>query len=311
MPAIEKKIINKTTFYYLFEQVRIGARYKKIQVYLGKNIPKDLSLFYNKLKDKELELIPRHMHQSFSPNNFFNLADIIKIEEIKIKWKYKQLSMPNAAREAFWKKFAIQFIFESNAIEGSHLSEKEVFLIITGGKIKKSTNRQEAQDAINSLQAFNYLMSGKFSLNQRAIIHLHKILMKNLNIPFGYKKEEIVINNKATTPAGQVRASLAKLISWFKESKKTKNHFLFIFAEFHQRFEKIHPFADGNGRTGRLIFNWMLINNSYPPLLFKKANRQAYFNALSQADEGRKRKWYNQVLTVYIHTAETFLKITT
>ena len=81
-----------------------------------------------------------------------------------------------------------------------------------------------------------------------------------------------------------------------------------IAANFHQRFERVHPFEDGNGRTGRLLFNYILLQYGYLPVLFLYQNRQAYFNALNQADEGRNNKWYWYVIKVYKDSMGWFLK---
>jgi fido (protein-threonine AMPylation protein) len=308
MPSIEQKNINGKLFFYLSEQIRLKKIYKKIQVYLGKSIPKDLRPYYGMLMDKEIELISTNLPDIFAVDKILDFLVLKKIEELKVKWKYFELSMSEFKKEQFWNKFAIQFIFESNAIEGSKLSEKEVSSITMKKNIKKSLDRKEIQEVLNSLRAFEYLHNGDFKFNQRNIIKLHSILTENLDISAGYKKVEIVVNNKQTSPPGSVRTNMANLISWFNSEKKTNRHPLLVFADFHQKFEKIHPFEDGNGRTGRLLFNWMLLNSSYPPILFRKKNSNSYFSSLSHADDVRKIKWYMHVVNVYKRTVRTYLE---
>jgi len=98
------------------------------------------------------------------------------------------------------------------------------------------------------------------------------------------------------------------LLDWYKDSKKKNLHPLNLAADFHQRFEVIHPFEDGNGRVGRLLFDWILFDYNYPPILFLYQNRQKYFNALNQADEGRKNKWSWFVLQVYKKSIKWLLR---
>jgi Fic family protein len=305
---IEKKNINGKRFFYLSEQIQIKRKYKKIQVYLGKNIPNDLTPYFEKLMDKEIELVPKISSGLFEKDKSLKIPDIKKIEELRIKWKYKNFCMTEIQKKRFWRRFAIQFIFESNAIEGSRLSEKEVSSIVNKHSVKKAINRKEIQEVINSLRAFESLQNDKFKLNQRSIIVLHSLLMKNLGVKLGYKKVDIVVNNKPTTSPGEVRSNMSNLLKNFSNAKRDKKYPLLCFADFHQRFERIHPFEDGNGRTGRLLFNWMLLNASYPPILFKKKNREAYFNALNQADEGRKNKWHWHVIEVYKNSVKEILQ---
>jgi Fic family protein len=58
-------------------------------------------------------------------------------------------------------------------------------------------------------------------------------------------------------------------------------------AEVHAAFERIHPFLDGNGRTGRLVLNLLLVRSGYPPIVLRSRQRKAYLRALAQADGGR------------------------
>ncbi len=137
---------------------------------------------------------------------------------------------------------------------------------------------------------------------------MHKLLVAGLDIKAGYKRVAIIVNNKPTAPAGKVRAEMGKLLIWWQDNKKSRRHPLALAADFHQRFERIHPFEDGNGRAGRLLFNYILMEFGYPPILFLHKNRQAYFNALNQADEGRKNKLYWQVIKIYKQSLKWLLK---
>ena len=302
MIKIEKKIIKNKPFFYFTEQVRLNKKYKKIQEYIGKNIPKNLELYYVALKEKEIKLVLENIKNIFKKEPKITENEIKEIEAARLKWKYKIASMSEIEQNKLLLRFAIQFIFESNAIEGSRLSAKEVESIVKKKYIKKTIDRKEIIEVQNAIRAFELIEKTDFKLNQRSIIELHKIVTFGLNIDQGYKKTKIIVNNKETVPHGEVRSAMAKLFSWLKAEQKEKRHPLFIAADFHSRFEYIHPFADGNGRVGRLIFNWMLIKSGYGVILFKNRNRQSYFEALNQADEGRSNKLYRQCAKVYKRT---------
>jgi len=299
MPKIYKKFIQGKPYFYLSEQVRIKGKYKKIQVYLGKYIPKDLTEFSFRLARKEKELIKKYIGELFIIEKNFNKEQIEKIESLRLDFKYKIFNLPAFKTEQIWTRYAVQFIFESNAIEGSKLSQAEVSSIVKRKYLKKTIERREIKEVKNSIAAFNLIRHGEFKLNQHQIINLHKLLVEGLGVKTGYKKAAVIVNNKPTTPAGRVRAEMGLLLKWRQDNKKSRRHPLAIAADFHQRLEYIHPFEDGNGRVGRLLFNLILFQYGYPPILFLYKNRQAYFNALNQADEGRKNKWYWQAIKVY------------
>lgn len=302
MIKIEKKIIKNKPFFYLTEQVRLNKKYKKIQVYIGKNIPKNLELYYVALKEKEIKLVLENIKNIFKKEPKITENEIKEIEAARLKWKYKIASMSEIEQDKLLLKFAIQFIFESNAIEGSRLSVEEVSSIVGRKYIKKTISRKEILEVQNSIKVFDLIRKKDFKLNQRSIIELHKLLTFGLDIERGYKKVKIIVNNKETVPPGEVRSGMSELFFWLKIAQKEKRHPLFIAADFHNRFEYIHPFTDGNGRVGRIIFNWMLLKSGYGVILFKNRNRQSYFEALNQADKGRSNKLYRQCAKVYKKT---------
>jgi len=308
MPYIYQKFSQNKPYFYLVEGITLKGKSKKIQVYLGKKVPNNLAKYYAKLALKEKRLIQENLGELFEFEKIFDKEQIGKVESLRIALNYKLIDLSDFKREQLWTRYAVQFIFESNAIEGSKLSSAEVNSIVKKKYVKKSIERREIKEVQNSIKAFNLIKSNKFKLNQHQIIALHKMLVTGLGIRSGYKKVDIIVNNKLTTPAGEVRMEMAKLLKWFRESKKEKRHPLVRAADFHQRFERIHPFEDGNGRVGRLIFNWLLLQVGYPPLLFLYQNRQLYFNALNQADEGRKNKWYWYCLRVYKNSVGWFLQ---
>jgi Fic family protein len=312
MIKIEQKKIRNKPFLYLTEQVEVSNKFKKIQVYIGKNIPNNLNVFLDKLSQKEINLyllsIKNVIGSTDRDSIEQSLKNKIEINRIKFKYFFEKLKQYGIKTEILWRDFAIRFIFESNSIEGSKLSQKEVEKIVKKQYISKKIDRKEVVEVNNSIKAFNLIRSGKFILNQQSIKDLHKIVVKGLDIDFGYKKEEIVVNNKKTTSPKKVRSEMTKLLNWWKtESAKQKKKNKFLLAiEFHQKFELIHPFSDGNGRVGRLILIWMLLENKYGVILFKNQNRIKYFAALDSADEGRYNKLYKYSVDVYEKTFKDF-----
>lgn len=307
MSQISKKIIKNKPYFYLGERILINGKYKKIQVYLGKIAPNNLTNYNTLLAEKAKKVVKENLSKIFKLEKIFDAGQIMKIENLRLNWKYMFNNLSDFKKEQLWTRYAVQFIFESNAIEGSKLSQQKVGAIIKKQYLNKSVEKREIKEVRNSILALKEIRNKKFILNQHTIINLHKLLVAGLDIKTGYKKVSIIVNNKPTTPAGQVRMEMNNLLDWWKKNKKSKRHPLVLAADFHQRFESIHPFEDGNGRIGRLLFNWILLQYDYPPILFLYQNRKLYFNALNQADEGRKNKWYWFCLRVYKNSIKWLL----
>ena len=308
MIKIEKKIVKNKPFFYLTEQINLGLSFKKNQVYIGKNIPKDLNVYYKKLQDKETELVNSNLRNIYTLDVQIPLEEYKKVETLRIKWKYFFINLSDYRKELFWRDFAIQFIFESNAIEGSKLSQKEVEKIIKKQYIKETAGKKEIKEVNNAIKAFELIRGNNFKLNQRSIVELHKIVTAGLDIEAGYKKVDIVVNNKKTVPPDKVRESMSDLLLWRKTQQKKKLHPFILATIFHNRFERIHPFSDGNGRVGRLLFVWMLLKSGYGVILFKNKKHRSYFSALDQADDGRPKKLFRHCIRVYKKTIQELEK---
>ena len=87
-------------------------------------------------------------------------------------------------------------------------------------------------------------------------------------------------------PPGEVKNLLMELIDWYKRNNK-KHPPLLLAALFHNQFEKIHPFQDGNGRVGRLLLNYVLLQHDYPPVNIKLKDRGKYYKVLQDFDKTR------------------------
>ena len=277
---IGKSVSSMTTEKYLLENLnKITKEELKFKLVFLKSINKELS--HNEKLPAEIE------------------EKAIKINNIKEIKKYP---------ESVEIDFAIKFIFNSNNIEGSKIPEEVVKKIIETGNLSYK-NKNEAREALNAIDAFEYLKDFNFnlaSIKRLYYLSTNKLLMENNNpYPKGFKKVDLVVGDSTTTSPSEVKKELEELIKWYKENKG-KIHPLILAYEFHLEYEKIHPFRDANGRTGRLILNKILIQNGYPPMIVYKENKEKYFNAIKQAREGRKKKYY-QFMLEQTNKSYTFL----
>ena len=113
--------------------------------------------------------------------------------------------------------------------------------------------------------------------------------------PRGFKKIQNIVGNSSTTSPDMVEIELQDLMAWYKRNRG-KVHPLLLAFEFHLRYEIIHPFSDGNGRTGRLVMNKILMKEGYFPIIVFQKNKMVYFNAIQKARDGMRKKYYQFLL---------------
>ena len=179
------------------------------------------------------------------------------------------------------------FIYNSNAIEGSTLTLKETDIILQYGVTVKGKSLKEHQEVKGQEYALNFLkevIKTNESLSLR-LIRKFNALVLNDDIEnrgkFKKSNNEILGTGFETTPYYLVEEKLTELIEKFNSSEN--NDLIMKVACFHADFEKIHPFIDGNGRTGRLLLNLELMKNGYPITVIRNEEREKYYTALETA----------------------------
>ena len=176
-----------------------------------------------------------------------------------------------------------KYIYNSNGIEGNTLSLMETNLIIEHGVTIKGKSLKEHLEVKGQEYALNFLtevMNQKEEISLRMIREFNSLVMINGGGTFKTLPNEIIGANFKTSPPHLVEEHLSKLIENFYSSNED---IIKKVAIFHADFEKIHPFPDRNGRTGRLLMNLELMKEGFPITIIKKEDREDYYNALEKA----------------------------
>jgi Fic family protein len=247
--------------------------------------------------------------QQYQQSHIFTEELLRELESTKLGYQKIILKLtPNQLSDVL-DRFTINFTYESNAIEGNSLTLKDVTFLIKEGEIVEGKNMREVYETINTRKAFDWIMQHKPQINEKEIIKLHEILVKDTGVSIGYKKFPNFLLGRMvkTTPPAQVGKKMRELIEWY--NKSTDMHPLQLAALFHGRFEKIHPFEDGNGRVGRLLINIILLNHGYSPLIIRKTQRVRYFHALDAFDQEHYDNLHWFLIEKYKKTYELFFKI--
>jgi len=179
-----------------------------------------------------------------------------------------------------------EFIYNSNAIEGNTLTLRETDIILQFGitvKGKSLKEHNEVKGQEYALDFLNEVLKKEEPLSIRLIREFHALILNDDKDNRGRFKQEnnTILGAKfQTTPFYQVEEKLQELIDNFNESDK---NLIEKVAKFHNDFEMVHPFNDGNGRTGRLLMNLELMKNGYPITIIKNEDRDDYYQALEIA----------------------------
>lgn len=183
----------------------------------------------------------------------------------------------------FINEFIIDNTYNSNAIEGNTLTLRETALILQEGITIAEKPVREHLEVIGHRDAFEYVISladAETELTERIIKNIHSLVLINDAENKGiYRRVPVTIMGASHTPPQPylVPIQMEELIRDYEKMKREK-HIIEAVAEFHLRFEGVHPFIDGNGRTGRLILNLELIKAGLLPINIKFAQRRKYYD---------------------------------
>jgi Fic family protein len=282
---LEKRKSGKNIKYYLVHSYREGDKVKKIRRYLGSNLSQ------NQLseKRKKSEKIILDLIREIETDIFFFSLTKKQIERLN---KYSDKIKVIHLTKNEWRIFTEEFVYNTNAIEGSTVTEEEVPEIL--GK-KKAENDEEIETK-GVAKAINYLKKTKEDLSLKLLLKIHNLCFENSKTFAGkFRNLNVVIRNSrgevihAGVPKEELKDYLNEFIEWYYENK-IKFKPLVLAAILHNQFEYIHPFQDGNGRVGRLLLNFILLKNNYPPININLEDRQEYYKTLQEYSKNENLK---------------------
>lgn len=210
------------------------------------------------------------------------------VEACKMHYSEVFNKFPELTKKEIFKNYVIEFAYNTASIEGNTINLQEARNLLNEGITPKDRTLREVYDLQNTEKVFFELLGikNKLSLNHDLIIYIHDKLLENIDERKGYRITDIRVmhSNFDASPGKYVKADMDVLLKWFNENKN-KVHPLVLAIVFHHKFERIHPFSDGNGRTGRMIVNYLLLKNNLPPMIIHKKTRKEYLQAMREADE--------------------------
>ena len=201
-------------------------------------------------------------------------------------------------------------VYNSNAIENSTLTLKETEQILLDIEFSAKLSLREVYEAKNLARVVNYIRSKsqEQDLDKELILLLHKMLLGGIDDRIAGRfrtKGEYVRVGTHTAPAPElVEALIEEAINQYES--QLSDYFLERIAKFHLEFENIHPFCDGNGRIGRVLMNYQLLRQGFPPVIIRDKEKADYYSSLRDYDSKQSSRGMDRI--VYLALTEALHK---
>ncbi len=278
MRVITRKIGNEN-YYYLQFVYRTKNKVAVKEKYLGKQIPKNIK----QIEEDFIKEIRKPIYE--------------KLEKIKQNFRKEWHKYPISAREKELHEIAIAFTYNTNAIEGSTITQHEV-REITQDNIAPNKSLRDIRETESHYKVFLEMLKNKEKISNKLLLEWHNQIFGETkkDISGKFRNYDVRVGSYVAVDWQDVNKMIAELIQLINSSKLNPVE---LSARAHYRFEKTHPFGDGNGRIGRLIMNHILWHKEYPMLIIEYKKRMSYYKALEKDEEGFVNYYLKRYLRVH------------
>lgn len=303
MVYIYKKPIGNKIYYYLRASEKKGKKLiTKDIAYLGGTI-EEVKSNLDKISEykEKIRRSYKRINSFLESNHFLEKVKKLKLKrELFLKEKIDEITacklhysgvfdnLDDLTKKESLQTYIVEFAYNTASIEGNTINLNEARNLLNEGITPKGKTLREIYDLQNTERVFFDLFNSKIKneLEHKLIIEVHDRLLQNIDERKGYRTTDVRVirSNFDASPGKYVKTDMNLLLNWFRENKE-KIHPLVLAVIFHHKFERIHPFMDGNGRTGRMLMNFILMNDKFSPTIIHKRTRKEYLDALREADE--------------------------
>jgi len=268
MVYLKKRTIKGKTYYTAVRSFRVNGKVRKIEKYIGKTKP---------TKEQLKKLNP-------FVSSYLREDQIENINIIRDNFEERKYKLPKSIREKNLKGFLIRFTYNTNKIEGSTLTFLETKLIIDDKITPKGKPLDDIKEVENHVKAFNYVMDYKKDISMELIKKINKILLTGIkeDIAGTIRDFDVEIFGSRFRPPHfeELNIHIKSFFGWYEKAKKLHPFERAMLS--HLKLVTIHPFGDGNGRTSRLLMNFILKQHGYPMLDIPYKDRVEYYSVLEK-----------------------------
>ena len=199
----------------------------------------------------------------------------------------------------YLEDFTTRSTYHSNAIEGSTLTYAETYAILYNDNSFKIEGKEprEIYEAINHKKALELVFKNSQNneeADERFIKRLNETINGDIKDTKGYRTIQVFIQGSEHIPPEPEKVPNLMMYYIYNYNHDEQDVFSKV-AKYHIEFERIHPFEDGNGRTGRLLINYELLKNNLPPVVIAKEDRVKYFEFLKDNEVNELAQWLKEL----------------
>lgn len=193
-------------------------------------------------------------------------------------------------------------VFNSNAIENSTLTLKETERILLDLEVSRDVSVREVFEAKNLAIVMEYISSKVegTKLNEEFILLLHQMLLGNIDTSisgrFRKQHEYVRIGTHIASAPEHIQRLIENAL--LEYSGNLDIYFADKISKFHLEFESIHPFNDGNGRIGRVLINFQLLQQGLPIIIIRDKEKKAYYNSFKRYRDSKSTNELEKIITL-------------
>jgi Fic family protein len=240
----------------------------------------------------------------------------IRIDQLKAELDSLR-PLPKTAVERLHEQLKVEWTYNSNGIEGNTLTLRETQLILQHGVTIGGKSLREHFEVINHGEAIEYvehLAERETPLTASDIRQIHQLVLTKIDEENAgrYRDVSVRIAGARHVPpeSWEVASRMNDSVKWISSREARALHPIERATRAHHEFVAIHPFIDGNGRTGRLLLNLLLLKDGYPPAVIEKATRKQYYRVLAEADGGSLKGLTNLIARVCERSLRQYVEAT-
>ena len=266
-------------YFYLQHSFRKNGRVFTKEIYIGKNIPKNIEDIKRDFKIKA------------------NLELFKKLEKIKESFTEEWTKLPESIKKNELEEISIAFTYNTNAIEGSTITLEESREIIHD-KIAPNKPLRDIKETEAHSKVFLNMLNKKEKISKELFLKWHKEIFNETkpDIAGKYRDYLVRVGDYIASDWQDIHKLMRNLVKFINNSKLNPVE---LSARAHYRFEKVHPFGDGNGRIGRLLMNFILWYNKYPMIIIEYKKRKSYYKALKKDEEHFVNYFFRRYLAIH------------
>ena len=273
MAVIVKRNVKGREYYYLEHTIRKKGKHIQKSRYLGKTIPKNIA-----------EIKKRFLFE-LNKEEWFD-----DFERIRQNYIAESKSIPESAKEKAIHEFSVRFTYNTQRIEGSTLSLRETAELLERSISPGGRPIEDIKEAEAHHRVFLGLLKYKGDLSQRLVQEWHADMFRETkpDVAGQIRRFGVRITGSKYVPPSPVELQpmLDEFFRWYKGARARTDP-VELAGLVHLKFVTIHPFADGNGRIGRLMMNFVLNKHRYPMLNIEYKRRATYYTALERSQINR------------------------